>query len=77
MLDLHKLANKTLNVTAVGWNYTSKFICGKHGWHLVNIHSQKEQDFVVYYLQHKIQTYKRHILNSTGYFGYTYVGEYR
>ena len=76
LLDLYQFAMRNHNVSNVGWNYTSKFICGKHGWHLVDIHSQTEQDFIGYYLQHKAQTSRRHLLNSTGYYGYAYLGKY-
>ena len=74
MLDLEKFIKRMPNVTAAGWNYTAKFICGNQGWHLVSLHSKTEQDFVSYYLQHRLQS-RRHFRNSTGYYGYAYLGK--
>lgn len=76
MLDLEKLKETTVNLTNVGWNYTLENICGKFGWYLVNVHSKLEQDFVGFFLQHRVQgSNRRHILEPDGYYGYAYLGK--
>ena len=53
MFDRDKIIAEDFDFVEIGWETYSKF-CGVQGWTLVNIHSRKEQDFVMYYLQQRL-----------------------
>ena len=78
MLDLEVLINMNDSQPDISWNIFNTDFCGQHGFTMVNIHSRLEQDFVGYYLQHRLQHHtRRHLFASNGFYGYVYLGNTR
>ena len=77
LLDLVALQSKNESMFVnVSWNMLHHMICPYYNWTMVNIHSQREQDFVGYFLHHKVQNgTRRYIYNTSDKFDYTYIGK--
>ena len=77
LLDLVALQSKNESMFVnVSWNMLHHMICPYYNWTMVNIHSQKEQDFIGYFLHHKLQNgSRRYTHNNSDKFDYTYIGK--
>ena len=76
LLDLVALQSKNESMFVnVNWNIVHNTICPHYNWTMVNIHSQREQDFVGYFLHHKLQGgSQRNMYSKSDKFDYAYLG---
>ena len=76
LLDLVALQSKNESMFVnVNWNILHNTICPHYNWTMVNIHSQREQDFIGYFLHHKLQGgSRRNIYSKSDKFDYAYLG---
>ena len=76
LLDLVALQSKNESMFVnVSWNMLHNTICPHYNWTMVNIHSQREQDFIGYFLHHKLQGGSGRDMDSkSDKFDYAYLG---
>ena len=59
----------------ISWNTFKSRICEDYNMSIAAIHSQQEQDFISFYLQHGLQRHtKMYTVASNEYYGYAYLG---